>query len=81
MYIPPLKTFMHEQLLCAICEFHDDLTDPTRILPVEAEAVGKSDPNEHKTSLYAPGRLEGWSRLIKSQVGILLTAVDWVICE
>lgn len=72
---------MHEQLLHDICEFHDNLTDPTRVLPVEAEAMGKSDLNEHKTSLYAPGRLGGWYRLIKTQLRILLTAVDWVICE
>ena len=48
---------MHQQLLHDICEFHDNLTDPTRVLPVEAEAMGKSDLNEHKTSLYVPGRL------------------------
>ena len=47
--------------------------------PVEGEAVGKSDLNEHKTSLYAHGRLGGWSRLIKSQVRTLLIPVDWVI--
>ena len=79
MYTPPLKTFMQQQLLHAICEFHDDLIDPTRILPVEAEVMGKSDLNELKTYLYTPGKLGGWSRLIKSQVRILLIPVDWVI--
>ena len=77
MYIPPLKTFMHQQLLRAILNFMMTLQTP----PVEGEAVGKSDLNEHKTSLYAHGRLGGWSRLIKTQLGILLTAVDCVICE
>lgn len=76
MHFLPLKTFIYH----AICEFHDDLTDPTRILPVEeAEVMGKSDVNEVKTYLYAPGKLGGWSRLIKSQVRTLLIPVDWVI--
>ena len=76
MHFLPLKTFIYR----AICEFHDDLTDPTRRLPVEeAEVMGKSDVNEVKTYLYVPGKLGGWSRLIKSQVGTLLIPVDWVI--
>lgn len=83
MHIPCLKTFIPKQLLCAICEFYDDLmgTDPTRGPPIEAEDMGKSDLNEHKTSLYAPGRLGKWPRLIEGQVGILVTPMDWVICE
>ena len=61
MHFPPFKTFIHH----AICEFHDDLTDPTRILPVEAEIMRKLNLNELKTYLYAPDWLGGWSRLIK----------------
>ena len=41
--------------------------------------MGKSDLNKLKTYLYTPGKLGGWSRLIKSQVRTLLIPVDWVI--
>lgn len=43
--------------------------------------MGNSDLNEHKTSLCGPRSLGEWPRLIKSQEGILLTPMDWAICE
>lgn len=68
MHITSFKSFILKQLLGAICEFYDDLrgTDPTRGPPIEAEALKESDLNEHLISLYAPGRLREWHRLIKS---------------
>lgn len=37
--------------------------------------------NEHKTTSYTPRRMGEWPRLIKSQVRILLTSTDWVMCK